>query len=126
MSRESDKGNSFAQMVADYLATVTGDERIERRVNRGVKDRGDIAGVIVRKRRAVIECKNCKRMDLSGWVDEAEVERGNDDAEYGIVIHKRKGKGAKHFGENDVTMTLETFAAIIQGGHEYLEDGWKA
>ena len=122
MSRESDKGNGFAQDVADYLADVLGDRRIERRVNRGAKDRGDIAGVTVRGKRTVVECKCCKRMDLSGWIEEAEVERANDDAEFGIVVHKRRGYGKKRMGGNYVTMDLETFAAIIAGAHELLED----
>jgi len=101
---------------------VLGDGRIERRVNHGTKDRGDIAGLMVRKRRAVVECKCCKRMDLSGWVEEAETERANDDAEFGVVVHKRRGYGAKRMGGNYVTMTLETFAAIVAGAHELLEE----
>lgn len=122
MSRESDKGNGFAQDVADYLATALGDDRIERRVNHGSNDKGDIAGVKVRGKRTVIECKCCKRMDLSGWVDEAETERNNDDSEFGVVVHKRRGYGKKRMGGNYVTMTLEMFAAIIAGAHELLEE----
>lgn len=122
MSRESDKGNGFAQDVADYLAKVLGDDRIERRVNHGSKDRGDIAGVTIRGKRTVVECKCCKRMDLSGWVEEAEAERANDDAEFGVVVHKRRGYGKKGMGGNYATMTLETLAAIIAGAHGLLEE----
>ena len=121
MSRESDKGNGFAQDVADYLAEVLGDERIERRVNHGNKDRGDIAGLYIRGKRTAVECKCCKKMDLSGWIGEAEDERANDDAEFGIVVHKRRGYGKKRMGGNYVSMTLETFAAITAGAHGLLE-----
>lgn len=120
MSRESRKGNGFAEDVANYLASRLGDGRIERRVLHGTKDRGDIAGLLFRGRKVAVECKNCKDMRLSTWVDEVEEERGNDDAEFGIVIHKRKGRGAKRFGENYVTMTLETYCAMTAGSHWHL------
>ena len=122
MSRESKKGAEFEQQVADYLAAVLGDRRIERRVKNGRNDRGDISGVFIRKLPAVIECKNHKRMDLPTWLEEVEIERGNDDAEFAIVVHKRKGCGEKKFGENYTTMTLETLAAIIAGAHDCLEE----
>jgi len=121
MSRESRIGNGFAEQVANHLAEKLGDGRIERRVLHGTKDRGDIAGLLFRGRRVAVECKCCKKMELSTWVDEAEVERSNDDAEYGVVVHKRKGKGAKRFGENYVTMTLDTFCAMAAGGFDLLE-----
>ena len=75
-----------------------------------------------RKRNCVRECKCCKRMELAGWLQEAETERGNDDAEYGIVIHKRKGCGEKSLGRSYATMELDTLLAIIAGGSENLED----
>ena len=122
MSKEMTKGSVFEQQVADYAARRLGDRRIERRAKNGKNDRGDIAGLTHLGKRVVAECKNCKRMELSGWVKEAEVERGNDDAEYGIVIHKRKGCGEKHFGGNFVTMTLDTYLAMCVGGTDLLED----
>ena len=120
VSKEARKGNTFEQQVADYMARRLEDERIERRVKNGSKDRGDITGLYVRKRRAVVECKCCNKMDLSGWVGEAEDERVNDGAEFGVVVHKRRGCGEKGFGGNYVTMTLDTFLAIVAGGFEYL------
>lgn len=120
MSRESRKGNGFSEDVANYLASRLGDDRIERRVLHGTKDRGDIAGLLFRGRKVAVECKNCKDMRLSTWVDEAEEERGNDDAEFGIVVHKRKGRGAKRFGENYVTMTLDTYCAMTAGSWWHL------
>ena len=75
----------------------------------------------IRGKRTVVECKNHKRMELAAWIDEAETERGNDDAEFGIVVHKRRGCGKAKFGGNYATMTLETLAAIIAGGKELLD-----
>ena len=119
MSKEAQKGASFEQDTAAWLSDVLGDD-IERRVKHGSNDRGDISGFYIRGKRTVVECKNCKRMELAKWIDEAEIERGNDDAEFAVVIHKRKGCGAKKFGGNYVTMTLETLAAIIAGGRDLL------
>lgn len=115
MSKEGRKGNSFAEDVANYMAARLGDRRIERRVLHGTNDRGDIAGLMMRGKRVAVECKNHAKMELSTWVDEAEAERLNDHAEFGIVVHKRKGKGSKHFGENYVTMTLDTYLAMTAG-----------
>lgn len=120
MSMQAQKGATFEQDTADYLAAALGDDRIERRVKHGTNDRGDIAGLRIHGKRVVVECKNHKRMELAEWVDEAETERGNDDADYGIVVHKRRGCGKAKFGGNYVTMTLETFAAIAAGGRDLI------
>lgn len=120
MSMQAQKGATFEQQTADYLAAALGDDRIERRVKHGTNDRGDIAGLRIHGKRVVVECKNHKRMELAEWVDEAETERGNDDANYGIVVHKRRGCGKAKFGGNYVTMTLETFAAIAAGGRDLI------
>ena len=120
MSKERRKGSAFEQQTVDYLARVLEDRRIERRTMGGTNDRGDVSGVFIRGRRAVIECKNCKRMELAQWLDEAEEERGNDDAEFAIVVHKRRGCGEKSFGGNYATMSLETLAAIMAGGRGLL------
>lgn len=99
---------------------VLGDDRIDRRVKTGSKDRGDIAGVRLRGEHVVIECKDYGgRHKLPEWLKEADVERGNDDAAYGVVVWKRRGSADP--AEQFVTMTAETFAAIVAGGPELLE-----
>ena len=119
MSKSQRKGATFEQMCADYITEKTGDEVIRKRTG-GAYDKGDLHGVKCRGKRVTVECKDHRKMELSQWLDEAEVERGNDDGEYGIVIHHRKGKGAARFGENYVTMTLDTFLSICVGGSELL------
>lgn len=104
----------FERLVAGYLAAVLNDDRIDRRVKRGTKDRGDIGGVRTPLGdRVVIEVKSTSRIELSGWVREAEVERDNDDAHVGVVVHKRVGKSAAQMGEQFVTMTLSDFAVLL-------------
>lgn len=108
-------GSSFERLVADYLAEQLNDDRIDRRVKTGTKDRGDIGGVrTIRGGRVVIECKSVSRDNLPLWIREAEIERGNDDAAIGVVAHKRFGSGQP--ADQYVTMTLETFALLLEGG----------
>ena len=123
MSRQKDKGTKFEQQVVSYMRSVLGDKRIERRAMGGTNDRGDIAGVTLRCKPVVIECKNHQRMELSQWLEEAETERGNADAEFAFVVHKRRGCGEASMGQTYVTCTLEMLCAVIAGAHACLEDG---
>ena len=112
-------GTAFENLVAWYLSDALDDDRIERRARNGSKDRGDIGGVrTVMGDRVIVECKDVRAMSLSSWVNEAEIERGNDDAVVGVVVHKRSGKGAKNMGETYVTMTLADFAVLLGGTRE--------
>ena len=106
-------GTRFERQVADWLAKVLDDDRIDRRVKTGNKDRGDIAGVRVHGHRIVLELKDVARTDLSGWVREARIEAGNDDALVGLVIHKRRG--AADPAEQYVTCTLADLVALMTG-----------
>lgn len=119
MSKQTQKGTSFESLVVGYLAERTG-QPIERRAKHGTNDMGDVANVYIGGKATVLECKNHRRMELSTWMGEAEVERGNAGAEYGLVVHKRPGAGAKNAGKNYVTTDLETLAALIVGGRENL------
>ncbi|MDH5134038.1 MULTISPECIES: hypothetical protein [unclassified Microbacterium] len=107
-------GSSFERAQADWLATRLNDDRIDRRVKTGTKDRGDIGGVRFAGSRVVIECKNTSRDNLPAWIREAEVERGNDDALIGVVMHKKRG--TTNPAEQYVTMTAETFAILLEQG----------
>lgn len=112
-------GSLFESNVAGYLADALDDDRIERRARNGSKDRGDVSGLrTVLGGRVVLECKDVARMDLAGWVSEAEVERGNDDAVASAVVHKRRGYGVKQMGDQYVTMTLADFAVFLGGSRD--------
>jgi hypothetical protein len=112
-------GSTFERQVADYLALAV-DDRIDRRVKNGTKDRGDIGGVRIHGLRVVLECKNTAKTSLGTWANEAETERGNDDALAGIVIHKRHGKGQP--ADQWVTLTLADFAALLTGNRDHITE----
>lgn len=116
-NRQSAKkaGSGFERAIADWLKDWFNDDRIDRRVKRGGKDRGDVTGVqTIRGGRVVIEAKNVRTLALPAWLREAEIERGHDDAAIGVVVHKRHGVGDP--AQQYVTMTLETFARLLEGG----------
>jgi hypothetical protein len=115
-----DAGAKFERRVAEWLANRLGDDRIERRVKNGTKDRGDVAGVkTIRGGRVVIEAKDHSgEVKYTPWLREAEIERGNDDAVIGCVVVKRAG--ITDIGEQLVLMNVETLARLIEGGPDDL------
>ena len=110
-------GSSFERSTADYLAAVV-DDRIDRRVKNGAKDRGDIGGVRIHGQRVVLEVKNTAKTSLGPWAAETEIERGNDDALAGVIVHKRHGKGKP--ADQWVTLTLADFAALLTGNRDHI------
>ena len=105
-------GARFERAIADCLAALV-DDRIDRRVKTGNKDRGDIAGLRHMGGRVVLECKDVTKLAIGSWVNEAEVERGNDDALAGLVIHKRRGVSDPL--EQYVTGTVRDLVALLTG-----------
>jgi hypothetical protein len=124
-TRESAKaaGRTFERQIADYLARQFDDDRIDRRVKTGSKDRGDIGGLRVHGKRLVVECKNTTTgLKLPQWTNEAHLEAGNDDALVGVVIHKRSG--TQDPGKQWVSMTVDDLLALMTGqrfGHRAAE-----
>lgn len=107
-------GARFERTVADYLASALTDDRIDRRVKTGAKDKGDIGGVRHMGERLAIECKDYGGRFLIGpWLNEAEIARGNDDALTGLVIAKRRGTTDP--AEQVVLMTLGNLTALLTG-----------
>jgi hypothetical protein len=113
MSRNKQRGTAFERLIADALAQAMNDDRIDRAPLHGNKDRGDISGVRSPFGKVAIEVKNVARLDLAGWVTEAETERGNLDAIAGVVVHKRARKGQAL--DQYVTCTLRDFIALLGG-----------
>ena len=104
-------GSTFERIIADYFAEHL-DDRIDRRVKTGAKDKGDIGGIRMRGHRIVVECKNHARTDLAGWIVEAQIQAENDGAPIGVVCHKRRGVAKPE--RQWVTMTLADFAWLIR------------
>ena len=69
----------------------------------------------IRGGRVIAELKDYGgRVIVKPWLDEAEAERGNDDAVVGVVIVKRRG--IANPADQLVMMTSEAFARLLEGG----------
>lgn len=121
MSKAKRKGSSFEGQVANYLATAL-DCDIERRALAGTNDRGDISGLFINGKRTVVECKAEKSLRVPEYLREAEAERQNDFAEFGVVVSKRRGVGEANMGDQLVLMTLDTFCRIVKEFREPIDD----
>ena len=112
MSRSKQKGTAMETLIVTELQKHLGPE-ICRRATTGAKDRGDIHGLYIRGLRTVAEVKNTKATQLGTHWNEVELERGNDDADVGVLIHKRHGKGQAL--DQWVTLTVRELITIMTG-----------
>jgi hypothetical protein len=114
-SRKSAKaaGAATERAVADYLAIALEDDRVDRRVKRGNKDRGDVGGLRIHGQRLVAEVKDVAKTDLPGWTNQAHAEANHDDALCGFVVSKRRGTTDP--GRYWVFMTLDDLLALLTG-----------
>ncbi len=106
MSKSKQKGTAAETAVVNWLKS-TGRDGVERRALHGINDRGDVAGIPS----VVIEVKNHAKMSLAEWVDEMVVEVENDNADTGVVIHKRKG--TTDVGKWYATMTVDQWELLL-------------
>ena len=105
-SPQARKGATFERDVVEYFR-ANGHPYVERAYGAGRPDDvGDLDGVPG----WALELKNHQKLALSGWLEEAEVERVNARARFAAVIAKRRGKNA---GQSYVVMTLATFAELL-------------
>jgi hypothetical protein len=102
------KGTSWETAIKNWLALHGYLAR--RKPLTGNKDTGDleIEGIPW----LVIEAKNVQKVTLGPWVDEAETEAENADAEIGVVWHHRPRKGSP--GDAFVTMSGDTFFKLLR------------
>lgn len=105
MSKSKAKGTAFETAVCDYLRAFF--PTVERRALNGSRDRGDIANIP----NTVLEVKNQKAMDLSGWLKEAKTEATNAGVTRYAVVHKRRGVG--DVGEQYCTIPLYLLAELL-------------
>ena len=107
MSKSKQKGTAAETAVVKYLK-ANGFPKAERRALTGALDKGDISGIDD----VVFEVKDHKKMELSGWVKELEVEVDNANAVTGAVVHKRRG--TTDVGEWYATMPFYMFLSLIR------------
>jgi hypothetical protein len=107
------KGPLFEKQVVTYLCEAFDAPDIERRVQGGANDRGDVAGVWWHGRPFVLEVKNRTAVTPAQWFKELDAECGNADTDMGAVVFHRPKVGEKSMGEQGVFMTLRTLCRLL-------------
>jgi len=105
-SKSKIKGSAFEREIVTYLRTWWPDS--ERTRAGWVDDRGDIDGVVG----VTFECKNHKKLELAGWVDELTVEMQHANTTVGAVVHKRRG--VTDPGQYYASMPLSVFVHLLK------------
>lgn len=102
------------RLIADCLAEHI-DDRIDRKVKTGSLDKGDIGGIRTHTgHRVVVEIKDYGgKYQVGPWLDEAETERINDNAQVGLVVAKRRGITDPL--QQTVLMTVSDLIALLNG-----------
>ena len=108
------KGPLFEKHVVEYLRRSFGDG-IERRVQGGRNDRGDVAFLFFRGEPFVIEAKNVTQLRPKKFFEELETECGNADTDLGAIVFHRDGYGERSMGEQGVLMKLSTLVTLLGG-----------
>jgi len=109
MSKAKAKGTRGENAVVEALKEA-GFIHAERRALAGTLDKGDVLGVPG----WVFEVKahDSYAGKLAEWLGEVEREKTNAGAEFGVVWHRRKGKGSAR--DWFVTMSGAEFLAILK------------
>jgi hypothetical protein len=100
-------GTKWESRIVDHLVAA-GWPHAERRRLGGNRDRGDIAGVPG----VVIEAKDTNEYRLAEALNEANKERDNDGAAYGVAWFHRHGKSTA--AEGYVVMDGESFTRLLK------------
>ena len=106
MSASKRKGTAWESAIVAFLRDK-GFPYAERRALSGTLDKGDLTGIPG----LVVEAKHVARTDLSGWLDEAEQERDNANAEVGAVWMKRRGFTSP--GRAYVVLSGDDFVSLL-------------
>lgn len=106
MSKSRAKGTLLETAIKNYFQEQGFDA--ERIALQGKNDIGDIRIVGID---SVFELKNCKKIELSKWVKETEVERQNAKKRFGFCIFKRRGTNKPD--EQFVLMTVGQLVEIL-------------
>lgn len=100
------KGTAWEVRLVAYL-NEHGFPFAERRVQAGGLDKGDIAGLPI-----LVEAKNCRSIDLSGWCDEAakEARTAGMGNRWAVVFPRRSHVTAKAYA----VISLELLAELMR------------
>lgn len=109
VNKPKNKGTAGESAVVAYLRTA-GFPYAERLALQGGKDRGDITGIPG----VVIEVKAVQTYAFNQWLKEAQVERDNAGADFGLVVAKPRLVGSTRTGSWYALMYAHEFMSLVQ------------
>lgn len=116
--KPTDKGTRFETATVRFLRRRLGDDRVMRGAKHGVRDEGDLCGLVAHGHMGIIECKTHKRWgesDLSVWKAQTIAERGNADADFALLVVHKEGVGEKRFGQNHCYLQVRDLEKVMGG-----------
>lgn len=114
------KGTAFEVQVLSYLREQ-GFLSTYRPATKGKYDSGDINGIATDPtnplpRQAIIQCKNQKAHDLSGWLNDTVEQASQDDVggdALPVLVVKRRGVGEKNMGDTYAVLRLTDLTELL-------------
>ncbi len=109
------KGTFFETLVKDYLCSK-GFKTAHRTALSGGYDTGDINGITNTEtdRDVSVQCKNQKKFNLSGWLDDTVEQAERLDDAVPLLVVKRPGKGAESLDDTYAVMRLCDVVRLLQ------------
>lgn len=115
-NRHKAKGTSFETLIVKYLRSRSF-RKAYRPATKGGRDTGDINGIAGPSRQAIIQCKNQRKFNLSGWLNDA-VSQAQQEEVGGnalpVLVVKRPGVGEKSLGETYAILRLEDLSSLLK------------
>lgn len=105
------KGTKFETAITRHLNAKG--IPAERCALHGSSDVGDIRAVIGGEV-LIIECKDCKRIELAKWFDETEREVINAGGDIGVLVIHRAGCGPAKVGGNYAVIDLDELISLLK------------
>ena len=110
-----DRGRRWEKAITDFLRLLLGRQAVIKPRQEGYIDIGD-----VHVSPFVLQAKDEKAHNFSGYINDAEKQAAAAGEDYGVAVVKRRNYGT---GKGYVVMTLRTFALVVmrlRRAEEYL------
>lgn len=115
-NRAKAKGTSFETLIVKYLRSRSF-RKAYRPATKGGLDTGDINGIAGPVRQAIVQCKNQRKYDLSGWLNDTVAQAQQEEVggnALPILVVKRPGIGEAKIGDTYAVMRLEDVSALLK------------
>jgi hypothetical protein len=110
------RGTSFETLIVKYLRSREFKKAYRPSLS-GKYDTGDINGIAGPSRQAIIQCKNQRKFDLSGWLNDAVSQAQQEEVGHNalpILVVKRPGIGEAKIGETYAILRLEDLSSLLK------------